>query len=193
MSKMMKRSSIVFFTLIISFFITSCGGDYIPKPKGYIRFDLPKHEYKTLKDSCPYSFEIGQYSLIEQVNPEEPCWKNIFIKPCRGRIHLSYKPVNGNLKQLLEDAHSMVYGHTVKADAIEEQVFLNPARNVYGVLYDIKGDAASNIQFIATDSVNHYLRGALYFRAAPNEDSLAPLVKFARKDIEHLIETLRWE
>jgi len=70
---------------------------------------------------------------------------------------------------------------------------MNPARNVYGVLYDIKGDAASNIQFIATDSTNHYLRGALYFRAAPNEDSLAPLVKFARKDIEHLIETLRWE
>lgn len=193
MSKKIRISTAGILISIIFLFISGCGGDYVPKPKGYIRFDLPQHEYKLHEDSCAYSFEIGQYSEVQQVDAKDPCWKNIYIKPCKAKIHLSYKNVDENLNVLLEDAHSMVYSHTVKADAIEEQVFLNPNRKVYGILYEIQGDAASNLQFIATDSVNHYLRGALYFRAAPNEDSLAPLIEFARRDIEHLIETLRWE
>lgn len=192
----MKKKKTNFLRLILPVLIFTtfgCGSDYVPKPRGYIRFDLPEHSYKQYKDSCPYTFEIGQYSIIEKKDYKEPCWKNIYVKPTKARIHLSYKPVENNIGALLEDAHELVYSHTVKADAIEEQVFFNPKQRVYGVLYQIKGDAASNLQFIATDSVNHFLRGALYFRAAPNEDSLAPLIKFMHKDIEHLIETLHWE
>lgn len=191
---MKNQPSRVFIIVAITLYLfAGCGGDYVPKPKGYLRFDLPNHVYEVIDDDCPYSFEIGTYSLIEDRSNTEPCWKNIYIKPIKGRIHLSYKQVGSDLVQLLSDAHELVYGHTVKADAINEQVFFNPARKVYGVLYHIKGDAASNLQFIATDSVNHYLRGALYFNAVPNEDSLAPLIKFARKDIEHLIETIVWK
>ena len=182
--------------IVLSFafaFLFGCGGDYMPKPKGYLRFDLPNHEYVMMSDACPYEFEIGNYAIIEDRGNTEPCWKNIYIKPIKGRIHLSYKHVGSDLHQLLHDAHELVYSHTVKADAINEQVFFNPARKVYGVLYHIKGDAASNLQFIATDSVKHYLRGALYFNAVPNEDSLAPLIKFAKEDMEHLIETLSWK
>lgn len=174
-------------------FFSSCGDDYIPKPKGYIRFDLPEHDYISIADACPYSFEIGNYSVIEDKNMAEQCWKNVYIQPIKGRIHLSYKHVGANLVQLLDDSHELVYSHTVKADAINEQAFFNPVKRVYGVLYEIKGDAASNLQFIATDSVKHYLRGALYFNAVPNKDSLAPLIQFAREDIEHLIETLSWK
>jgi gliding motility-associated lipoprotein GldD len=182
--------------LIIPFFVImmfgGCDSETIPKPKGYIRFDLPEHTYKIVKDDCPYSFEVGTYTSVINRDKSENCWKNIYVKPCRATIHLSYKKINGDFGMLVEDAHELVYGHTVKAEAITEQVFLNPDRKVYGILYDIKGDAASNIQFIATDSVNHFLRGALYFRAVPNHDSLKPLVRFMRKDIEHLIETINW-
>ena len=39
-----------FLTLISSIFLgTSCSEDYIPKPKGYNRIDLPEHEYKKLE------------------------------------------------------------------------------------------------------------------------------------------------
>ncbi|HBI81253.1 MAG TPA: gliding motility lipoprotein GldD, partial [Bacteroidales bacterium] len=59
--------------------------------------------------------------------------------------------------------------------------------------YDIKGNSASSIQFYVTDSSEHYLRGALYFRCQPNKDSLAPAIEYFTADVVHLIETLRWK
>ena len=66
-------------------------------------------------------------------------------------------------------------------------------KSVYGVLYEIKGNAASSVQFYATDSTKHFLRGALYFNTVPNKDSLAPAIQFVEEDIIHLIETLSWK
>jgi len=111
----------------------------------------------------------------------------------KAKIHLSYKDISGNLNQLTEDARTLAYKHTYKADAIDEQVFINPEQKVYGILYDIKGNSASSIQFYVTDSSKHYLRGALYFRCQPNKDSLAPAIEYFTADVVHLIETLRWK
>jgi gliding motility-associated lipoprotein GldD len=60
------------------------------------------------------------------------------------------------------------------------------------MLFDIKGDAASPLQFLATDSARHFLRGSLYFYARPNRDSLAPVIDYIKTDVVHLIETLEW-
>lgn len=87
----------------------------------------------------------------------------------------------------------MVYKHTIKAESIDESVIKDTSSCVYGLFYDLKGNVASSVQFYVTDSVRHFLRGSLYFNAQPNQDSLAPLVSFVRKDIEHLIETLEWK
>jgi len=69
----------------------------------------------------------------------------------------------------------------------------NRQKSVYGILYNIRGNAASSIQFFVTDSVSNYLRGALYFSAQPQKDSLAPVIEFFREDVIHLIETLEWK
>jgi gliding motility-associated lipoprotein GldD len=69
----------------------------------------------------------------------------------------------------------------------------NPQNKVYGILYDLKGNTASAVQFYVTDSINHYLRGSLYFTAEPNADSLSPVINFFREDIIHFIETLEWK
>jgi gliding motility-associated lipoprotein GldD len=67
-------------------------------------------------------------------------------------------------------------------------------RRIYGVLYEIKGaEAASTLQFYVTDSLSHFLRGALYFNVSPNNDSLAPVIDFIEEDIRHMIGTLNWE
>ena len=107
-------------------------------------------------------------------------------------VFISYKPVNNNLDKLVEDARTMVYKHTVKADAINESRFHTP-HNGSGVYYEIGGNAASSIQFFITDSTQHYLRGALYFNAQPNKDSLAPVVSFLKDDVVQLINTLHWK
>jgi gliding motility-associated lipoprotein GldD len=61
------------------------------------------------------------------------------------------------------------------------------------VYFTLKGNAATANQFFATDSVKHFLRGALYFEATPNEDSLRPVNNFLREDLKHLINTLQWK
>jgi len=94
----------------------------------------------------------------------------------------------------MEQTYKMnVKNHINKADAINEQIFSDAENSVYGILYDLKGNTASAVQFYATDSIKHYLRGSLYFSAEPNADSLAPVIDFFREDILHLIETLRWK
>lgn len=177
------------------FLLASCDPDYVPKPRGYFRIDLPENKYERfVPTDCPFSFEIPQYAQIEYDTNRltEPCWMYIKFPRFNGEIYLSYKPVRNNLNRFIEDAHTLVYKHTVKADAIHETRIITPNR-VYGVYYEIGGNAASAIQFFATDSSNHYVRGALYFNVLPNSDSIAPVIGFIKKDIKHLINTLEWK
>lgn len=183
------------FLVLILIFIISCNQDYTPRPPGYMRIDFPEKEYVRYDTSCPYTFDIPVYAKINyKLKFEaEPCWVNIDFPQFNGQIHISYKPVQNNLSEFLEDSRTFVYKHTVKADAIEEQLYLNEEKDVYGILYDIKGNAASSIQFILTDSTNHFLRGALYFNTKPNKDSLAPVISFIRQDIVRIMESLEWK
>lgn len=100
--------------------------------------------------------------------------------------------MNGNLNAYTEDARTLVYKHTQKANGINEQLIQNNF-HVGGILYEIGGEAASSIQFFMTDSTHHFLRGALYFNVVPNSDSLAPVVSYMKKDMEHLLGTLQWK
>jgi gliding motility-associated lipoprotein GldD len=57
----------------------------------------------------------------------------------------------------------------------------------------VEGNAATSRQFYVTDSVHHFLRGALYFNSAPNADSLSIVNDFLETDMRHMIETLKWK
>ena len=183
------------FTIFIVINLISCNRNYTPKPRGYFRIDFPEKKYLLFESECPYSFEFPQYG---SVNPDkdsnsEPCWLNIDFPKYKGRIHISYKKAANNITEYFEDSRRFVYKHTVKADAIFENIIDIDDKNVFGILYEIKGDAASSVQFCLTDSVNHFLRGALYFSVRPNKDSLAPVIDFFKEDIIHFIETFEWK
>jgi gliding motility-associated lipoprotein GldD len=167
----------------------------VPKPKGYFRVDFPAKEYQQYRSDAPYSFEYPIYGKVVKDTERiaEPYWNNIEFEKFNCKIHLSYKAVKNNVSGYIEDAHTLAYKHTIKADAINEELFSDGKRKVYGILYDIEGNAASSVQFFVTDSSKHFLRGALYFESVPNKDSLAPSIAFFRKDIVHLIETLNWK
>ncbi len=184
---------IVFSAAII--ILTGCGSDPIPKPRGYFRIDLPEKQYVTVDSIRPYKFSCPVYGKIapDRSKGAERYWINVEFPGYKAKIHISYKEVNKNLESLLEDSRKLVYKHTVKADAINEKSYSDPVKKVYGILYDIKGNAASPYQFYMTDSTRHFLRGALYFNVQPNKDSLAPVIDFFKQDIIHLIETLEWK
>lgn len=194
----MHKSSL--FLLLITFFclsLFSCeNDDYIPKPRGYFRIDFPEKRYTSyLASHCGFGFEVPVYSMVmpDKSNFAEPCWINIDFPIQRGTLHLSYKKVNNDVSKFTEDARSLVYKHTVKAEAIEEEFISYPDKKVYGTIYHIEGNAASSLQFYITDSTTHFIRGALYFNVVPNKDSIAPVAEFINADIYHLLETFQWK
>jgi len=172
-----------------------CNKKYTPKPRGYFRIDLPEKEYQQYTSDAPYVFNYPVYCQIkddESANSEK-YWINVEYPSFNAKIHISYKDVNNNIGQILEDTRKLTYKHTIKADAIGEKLFIKPEKKVYGILYEVEGDAASSVQFFLTDSTNHYLRGALYFNSEPNKDSLAPVLAFIKQDITELMESFEWK
>lgn len=194
MIKMKLKSSLTLI-IVVMFIAQSCTRSHTPKPYGYFRIDLPAKQYLTYSSGCSYSFEYPKYGKIVpyEKDNKHPCWINIDFPKYKSRIYISYYKVTDSLSVYLEDARSLAYKHTVKAESIEEKLFINNERHVYGILYDIKGNTASSVNFFLTDSVKNFIRGALYFNVQPNKDSLAPVIDFFKKDIYHIIETLQWK
>jgi gliding motility-associated lipoprotein GldD len=173
---------------------TSCSHP-TPKPYGYFRIDLPANSYRISEKPYPCSFDISMLATDSFVSYKGngECWLNIVYPSLKGCIYCSYIPIHNNFRTIAEDCRKFVYKHTVKAEAITEQPYMNPGNKVYGILYEIRGDAASPIQFMLTDSVHHVLRGALYFDAVPNKDSIAPVLNYVRKDIIRMMESTKWK
>lgn len=195
MSELVKNKLTVLLA-ILALLLSACGGTDQPRPRGYFRIDLPEKGFIAFDSvAAPFTFEYPVYGRVtpsDERNPE-PWWFNIEFKEYRAKLHISYKSVDGNLSSLLEDAYSLTYNHTIKADAIRETVYSNEEDRKSGLLYDLKGNTATAVQFWLTDSSKHFLRGSLYFYSAPNEDSLKPVIDFFREDIVHLMETVRWK
>lgn len=181
--------------LILPLLVISCNHSYTPKPTGFARIDTPEKSYTPYTDQEFYQFEIPGYAHVEidSSRGSESGWINVVIPPLNGTIHLSYKPVTGNLGDYITDSRTLVYKHTVKAQGIEESPFIHREQRQFGMVYDLKGDVASAVQFFITDSTHHFLRGSLYFNCSPNRDSLNPVIDFLREDIIHMIETTEWK
>jgi gliding motility-associated lipoprotein GldD len=189
---------LVFAALCLGSLFTSCDEEeeiYSPKPRGYFRIDMPKKEYALYENSCPFAFEIPKYAVINRDKHmnAEPCWLNIDFPQFKATIHMSYKKVENNIGTYLEDARAFAVKHQIKATGMNESVIIRDSSKVYGLLYDIEGNTASSLQFYLTDSTNHFIRGALYFNASPNTDSLKLVIDFIRQDVIQLIKTTKWK
>lgn len=186
------------FSLTIAF--NSCINDedefYNPKPRGYFRIDLPKHEYQKFDSVYPYSFQYSKHAILMPDNsPEaEPYWINILYPDYNATIYISHKIVKNNLSKYTEDARTFANKHIPKADDLIELEIYDPKSKVYGKIYHIEGSGvASTCQFWVTDSIKHFVRGSLYFNQSPNNDSLAPVIKYLRDDVLKMMNTFEWK
>jgi gliding motility-associated lipoprotein GldD len=180
--------------LLISFF-TACKRTNTPKPSGYLHVDYPEKKYQTLDNQSPFSLRYPVYSAMQPDSDRnaQADWYNLRFYSLNATVHLTYKKIDNNLAKLCEDSYALAYKHAVKADAINEIEINDPKRKVYGLIYEIRGNAASPLQFFLTDSTRNFLRGSLYFHSKPNKDSLAPIITFVRADIDTLIQSLNWK
>ena len=190
----MRRIILPLFALI--FF--GCGDDPIPKPNAYLKLQYPKADYKRTNISVPFTFDKNNFakpvSDIKSSENGNSISINIEYPQLKGTVYLTYKKVQeNNLKNLLRDAQNLTLKHTQKADEINSNVFENEEKDVYGMFYEVGGNAASQSQFYATDSTNHFLSGSLYFYAKPNYDSIYPAAIYLRNDIKRIMESLEWK
>ncbi|SHJ47197.1 gliding motility-associated lipoprotein GldD [Arenibacter nanhaiticus] len=176
-------------SVLISFMTLSCQEDTLPKPKAMLRLEYPETGEKQL--TTPH-FEF-RHTGVEKTKSTDLNSVTINYPKLNGAIFITYKKIDGNLEKLLTDAQKLSYEHVMKADGIMEKLFVNDTDKVYGMYYEVKGNAASQSQFYVTDSLRHFLTGSLYFNAKPNYDSILPAAAYLQKDIRNIMESLQWK
>ena len=191
--------------LLPALLFTACRDDVlpIPKPRSYPKVEYPERAYERVTtDYCNFSFDkpvsatIVREELFFDRTPPDSCWFDLrFTEALNGSVHFSYYPLDGygDFEKLRDEAFELVGVHNERASDIEEIVVHRDMANVHGIAFDIAGPAASPFQFFLTDSTNHFLRGALYFDARVQPDSLRPVVAYAKEDIFRLIQGFAWE
>lgn len=173
-----------------------CVSEFSPKPKGYPRFDLPTPAYQAMQEQHPYFFEYSKYAIIsaDTTRFTEPHWIDIRYPQWDAVVQLTYKAIDKNpqkLIELTEDARKLVNKHQIKASGIEEfEAKTKKGHKAY--LFKLSGQVPSQFQFYTTDSVQHFLRGALYFNTSTQNDSLAPAIDYITNDMIHMLNSLEW-
>lgn len=201
-----------------TFCIVACNSPFTPRPKGYFQVSLPQHSYRMFNDPAfPYRFEYPAYAEIVRdtsffgETTDNPYWINITFPQLQGKIYISYSVIGGKARykvkqgesyvdsfatntfaDLIDGSYKLTYKHSSRASSIEDSLLLTP-NGVSGIYFRVGGNAATANQFLLTDSVKHFLRGALYFDTTPNEDSLKPVNAFLKQDMLHLINTFEWK
>ena len=179
---------------IIFIFLVSCRPDYLPKPKGYNRIILPSQQYHSLPDSFPYQFNYSKHAKILKDSSwiAERYWINLYYPLMEANIQITYKPVTDSIiREYLSDSYRLTSQHNIKAYAIDEKILELPS-GMFASFTELEGEVPTQAQFHVSDSLNHFLRGALYFKTATKNDSLAPVIDYLKSDIIELLTTLRW-
>ena len=201
------------------FFFSSCNSTYTSKKKGYYKIDLPERQYvKFNKPGFPYSFEYPVYATIDEDTTysyqkgNAPYSINIDFPSLNGKIYITYKVIGGTsvyqvkkagggyrdsigkntFRNMVNDSYNLTYKNDVKANSIEDSVMHTP-NDITGIFFRLSGSVATAKQFFLSDTTHNFLRGALYFDATPNEDSLRPVNDFLQEDMKHIINTLQWK
>lgn len=181
---------------VLSVLCAACDREYLPKPLGYNRLELPEHEYQSLPDSLPYKFEYSTHArLLRDTSAiRDRYWIEIYYPVMKSDIHITYENLHHSkklLKEYLDDAYTLTAKHQIKAYAINEVITVTPSGKT-AVIAELEGEVPSQFQFTVTDSLDNFLRGALYFNTKVQNDSLAPAIEYMKKDMMHLINTLEW-
>lgn len=182
----------LFFVILISLVVTSCNNtEALPKPKAFLSLTYTDATYSPVYSSCPYTFEI---STRAKHSFNEKCWVNLSYPKLKASVNITYRKIENNFNELLRESEKLTYNHAIKADLISApSLYDNFEKKTYGSLSEVTGNAASPLQFHITDSTQHFITGAVYFKVQPNYDSILPAIKYIEKDIKHIMETIVWK
>ncbi len=198
--KKFNHITFVLFTFYFLLFTPACNSTFVPKPRGYFAIQFPQHQYRLFNQpGYPYQFEYPVYATILkdstffESKAENPWWINVDFPQFNGRIYISYKELAKNrFDKMVDDAFKLTYKHTTKATSIKDSL-INTSKGIHGVFFSVGGNAATGKQFFVSDSIHHFLRGALYFDTTPEADSIGIVYDFLQTDLLHLINSFEWK
>lgn len=170
--------------------------EYTPKPRGYFRIEPAVPRYSLwAEDTVPCTFQVSQLATVERSYAEGRVRGiNLFYSSLGATLYCSYIPITPALLETTEsECRSLVIRLSKNIQAVQEKRYSNPEKQVYGSLFLLDGTSASPIQFMLTDSISHFFRGALYYDCQPNADSLAPVTRYLRDDVLELIQSFSWK
>ena len=179
---------LIFSLLCLS--LLSCGDDKMPKPTGQLSLEYPPAKYMKFSNSCGFDFDKNE---LAEVKATSNCGLEIHYPKMKATLYLTYKPVQSNLDKLLTDAQKLTYEHAIKANDIAEQPYINLDNKVYGMFYQVGGNAATIAQFYATDSTKNFVTASMYFYSKPNFDSILPAADYIKNDMRKIIESIKWK
>ena len=185
--------------LLSSVLATGCNStpDFTPKPKGYNRIDLPAARYQQLAPGHPYTFQYSKYAKVLRDSSylAQPHWLNVYYPDLHANIQITYMDVQRDRRlynKMMEDARKLTGKHQIKATAIDERILVTP-NGMRASVFELSGEVPSQFQFYTTDSTRHFFRGALYFRTATDNDSLAPVIEYVKRDMVQMLNTLKYK
>lgn len=195
----------------------ACNSPFTVKKDGYFKIDFPKRAYQSFSEpGYPYTFEYPDYAYIARdtsyFQNTSPYWVNVVFPQFQAKIYISYKRIGGTsvyevknpdgshrdstgtnvFDKMVKDAYNLTYKNDIKAYSIGDSLMHTP-NGITGIYFDVSGNVATAHQFFLSDTTRNFIRGALYIRATPNEDSLRPVINFLQQDMKHMINTLKWK
>lgn len=181
------------YAISIILLTTACRETATPRPDGYFRIDAYPATYKEVKVGN-ITLNINDSALCnvppgaEDNNGTE--WLNITYPRYNATIYLSYITLHNNLDRLMAESIELVYRQNVNTEQVEAIAYEDEAAGLHATLFALSPESATPIQFIATDSTQYLLRGALYFDSPVKADSVAPSLQYIEEDIMVLIENI---
>lgn len=189
----MQIRAIIILVFVSLLTLVSCKDEVLPKPKGMLSLNYTLPSYEKINADCEFSFDKNKDAALKKAFKKQQCGYILTYPHLNATIYLSHRKVDNDLRKLLKDAQNLTQEHVVKADEIIPKSYEDSENKVYGMFYEVLGDAASQSQFYVTDSVRNFLLGSLYFNVKPNYDSVYPAAVYLQKDMRRLMETTRWE
>mgnify|MGYP004056985989 FL=1 len=171
-----------------------CREAIVPKPNAFLSLKYPEAFYQKIALDQPFKFDKNKLAVVEGIQYKESSQSlNLNYPLLKAKLYLSYHPLNENLARYVSETEFTTKNHAKVAHQVTEQKFENLRTNIFGKMYELTGPVASQCQFYVTDSSQHFLTGALYFKVKPNYDSILPAVRYLQKDMIRLVESLEWK
>ena len=171
-----------------------CGGllalcvsctEYTPKPRGYFRIDrLPLPTSTSGRGFTLYfpAFQMGRGGVAS--GRESGRVDQSLLSAVEREALLQLFPYHSGYAGQGGGGVSRVGCPAIEISGTDQDAGVQQSGG-FGLWFAFHAgcESASPLQFMLTDSVSHFFRGALYYDCIPNADSLAPVTRYLKQDI----------